>query len=317
MLSRFNTKIVPLLLLLLLAELLLFGCASVPKDYPRTDSSAFQGHDNTAIGRYFAKAAARHPGKSGFAIIRKPRPAFTARVALADLAENTLDLQYYIWEPDDTGRILAERLVRAADRGVRVRLLVDDITLAGRDATVAAVDAHPNIEIRVFNPFAHRKARALDFIIDFNRVNHRMHNKIMVMDNAVSIVGGRNIGNHYFGVGTDSKFRDLDIAAGGPVVRDISNVFDHFWNGPWAVPIEVLVDRPYTENDLRETLASVRAQIAEGNYPHPLDQDIAELKSELTGILDDFIWAPGRVVWDDPDSVRQQGATSTMFEALL
>ena len=172
-------------LLNLLVVLLLFGCASVPKDYPRTESVAFADHQSTRVGGYFAKAAARHPGESGFAIIRNPRPAFTARVALTELAEKTLDLQYYIWEADSTGRILAERLVRAADRGVRVRLLVDDITLAGRDAVVAAIDAHPNSEIRVFNPFAHRRARALDFRVDFNRVNHRMHNKVMVMDQSL------------------------------------------------------------------------------------------------------------------------------------
>jgi putative cardiolipin synthase len=300
-----------------LTGLLLAGCASVPTDYPRTESAAFRDDEATEIGRYFAKAAARHPGESGFAIIRKPRPAFTARVALTELAQKTLDLQYYLWEPDSTGRILAERLVRAADRGVRVRLLVDDMTVSGRDAAVAAVDAHPNIEIRIFNPFARRKARALDFITDFNRVNHRMHNKIMVMDNALAIVGGRNIGNHYFGVDTEANFRDLDIAAGGPVVREISDVFDHFWNGPWAIPIAALVDRPHTDEDLQATLKTVREQIAEGNYPYPLDQDVAELQSELMGIFDDFIWAPGRIVWDDPESIRQEGATSAMAEGLV
>ncbi len=314
--TRGAKRVLGALLLTLATGLLLGGCASVPKDYPRTESSAFKDHQSTAIGKYFAKAAARHPGESGFAIIRNPRPAFTARVALTDLAEKTLDLQYYLWEPDVTGRILAERVVQAADRGVRVRVLVDDMTLSGRDAAVAAMDAHPNIEIRVFNPLAHRKARALDFIVDFNRVNHRMHNKFMVMDNAVAVVGGRNIGNHYFGVDTEANFRDLDIAAGGPVVREISNVFDHFWNGPWSVPIAALVDRPYTEEDLRATLKTVREQIAEGNYPHPLNQDLTALKSELMGIFDKFIWAPGRIVWDDPAEIVASGKTSTLNEGL-
>ena len=284
---------------------------------PRTESQAFQEPASTAIGSYFEEAAARHPGASGFAIIRNPRPAFTTRVALTELAEKTLDLQYFIWEPDSTGRILAERLVRAADRGVRVRLLVDDMTLAGRDAAVAALDAHANIEIRVFNPFAHRKARILDFIADFNRVNHRMHNKLVVMDNALAIVGGRNIGDHYFGVDTRANFRDLDIAAGGPVVREISTVFDHFWNGEWALPIAALAGRPYTEADLQTTLAAVRREIATANYyPYPLDQDIGELKSELQGIFDDFIWAPGWILWDDPAEIAQSGATTRMVEAL-
>ena len=222
------------------------GCATLPEDYPRTTSTAFHEYLDTGVGQLFEEAAVQHPGKSGFAIIRHGRMAFTARIALTALAEKSLDVQYYIWEGDATGRILADRLVEAADRGVRVRVLVDDINLAGKDAIVAAMDAHPNIEIRVFNPFAHRDTRMFDFLIDLNRINHRMHNKLMVMDNAVAIVGGRNIGDHYFDVATDANFRDLDIAAAGPVVRDTSDVFDHFWNGDWAVPISALVKRPPT-----------------------------------------------------------------------
>jgi putative cardiolipin synthase len=171
---------------------------------------------------------------------------------MIDLAEKSIDLQYYIWEPDTTGRILAERLVRAADRGVRVRVLLDDINTKGRDALIASLDAHPNIEIRLFNPFSNRGFPVLDFITNFNRVNHRMHNKVIVADNALAIVGGRNVGNHYFGVATDANFRDLDIAAAGPVVRDISSVFDHFWNGDWSVPIAAIVDEPFTKSDLEK-----------------------------------------------------------------
>ena len=289
----------------ILATLLAVGCASVPTDYPRSDSKAFTDYLDTSVGQLFEETAVQHPGESGFAIIRKGRQAFTARVALTELAEKTLDLQYYIWEADETGRILAERLIKAADRGVRVRLLVDDITLAGRDAGVAAMDAHPNITIHVFNPFAHRDARIIDFTTDLGRVNHRMHNKIMVMDNAVAIIGGRNIGNHYFGVDTHANFRDLDIAAAGPVVRKISDVFDYFWNGDWAVPITALVDRPYTAEDLDKARVTIRELIAAGNYPHPLDEDVVALRAELTAIRDRFIWAPGYIVWDDPAAINE------------
>ena len=162
---------------------------SAPKDYPRTNSTAFPDYPSTSVGEFFEEAAVQHPDESGFAIIRRGRRAFTARVALTELAEKSLDVQYYIWEADATGRILADRLVQAADRGVRVRVLVDDINLSGRDETVASIDAHPNIEIRVFNPFANRDKRAFDFLMDLSRINHRMHNKLMVMDNAVAIVG--------------------------------------------------------------------------------------------------------------------------------
>ena len=291
--------------LLLLIVVSMTSCATLPEDYPRTNLTAFPDYLETSVGRFFEEVAVQHPDKSGFAIIRHGRKAFTARIALTELAEKSLDVQYYIWEEDTTGRILAERLIQAADRGVRVRILVDDINLAGRDSRVAAVDAHPNIEIRIFNPFANRDKRAFDFLIDLNRINHRMHNKLMVMDNALAIVGGRNIGNHYFGVATDANFRDLDIAAAGPVVRDTSRVFDHFWNGDWAVPIAALVKRPHTEVDLNVLRETLHLRIAEDKYPYPLNQDVNELKSELVSIRDRFIWAPGRIIWDDPAAIKE------------
>ena len=296
---------------------ILTGCATLPEDYPRHDSTAFEDHLETRVGQLFGEAAGQHPGESGFAIIRHGRQAFNARIALTQLAEKSLDVQYYIWEADATGRILADRLVRAADRGVRVRILVDDINLAGHDATVAALDAHPNIEIRIFNPFAHRDNRMYDFLIDLGRINHRMHNKLMVMDNAVAIVGGRNIGNHYFGVATDANFRDLDIAAAGPVVRDTSKVFDHFWNGDWAVPIAALVKRPYNENDLTVTMETIRERMTGDNYPYPLDQDVNELIDELEAIRDRFVWAPGQIVWDDPANISEGIAEGRMVQALF
>ena len=305
---------------LLAAMFLLTGlvcsCAKDLAAVEGTPSEAFERHLETSLGRLFEEAAVKHPGQSGFTIIRHGRPAFTARVAFADLAQQSLDLQYYIWEGDATGWILMDRLRRAADRGVRVRVLIDDISLAGRDARVAAMDAHPNIEVRVFNPFAHRGSRLVDFAIDLNRVNHRMHNKIIVVDNAAAIVGGRNIGNHYFEVATDSNFRDLDIAAAGPVVREISNVFDYFWNGEWASPIAALVDRTFTEADLHAAAAEIRAEIAKTSYPHPLDQDVNDLASELTSIRDQFVWAPGQIVWDDPSLIREGIAQGAMIRKL-
>jgi putative cardiolipin synthase len=298
----------PFTLLLTLVTFMLSDCANLPSDFARIPSVAFHDYEQTALGQRLAGVEAQHPGASGFALLRAPRPAFTSRIMLTELAEESLDLQYYIWEEDATGRILAERLVRAADRGVRVRILVDDMNLAGRDAPIASIDAHPNIEIRIFNPFARRSARIFDFITDLDRVNHRMHNKVMVMDNAVAIVGGRNIGNHYFGVDAEANFRDLDVVAAGPVVRKVSVAFDTFWNGKWSVPIAALVDRPYTAEDLQETVATMRRNIAAHNYPHPLDQDVADLKAELATVLDSLIWAPGEIVWDDPAAIYEENA---------
>ncbi len=302
--------------LLLFLGLVLGGCATLPTDYPRPPSSAIEDHESTTIGRYVAEEAARHPGESGFAIIRQGRRSFTARIAISDMAEKSLDLQYYIWEEDKTGRLLAERLVRAADRGVRVRLLLDDINFAGRDSLIASLDAHPNIEVRMFNPVAHRRWRLFDFVADFRRVNHRMHNKVIIMDNALAIVGGRNIGDDYFDVDPEANFRDMDIAAGGPVVRDVSQVFDYFFNSDWAVPIKALVDRSYTDEDLASAMAAMRARIAADDYPHPIDQEAGELAATLESEVHNFIWAPGRIVWDDPAAFTDAGVTSRMLEGL-
>jgi cardiolipin synthase C len=289
---------------------------AAPSDIAGRTSTAFSDHEGTTLGKQSAELSAQHPGKSGFVIIRYGRPAFTSRVALTELAEKSLDLQYYIWEADATGRILAERLVRAADRGVRVRVLLDDINLSGRDARIAALNAHPNIEIRLFNPFANRKLRALDFLTDLRRVNHRMHNKVMIADNAVAIVGGRNIGNHYFEAHTESNFRDLDIGAVGPLVREVSDVFDVFWDGDWAVPIAALVNRPFEGADLASAVADLRERIAADHYPFPLDTDLAELSEQLSRVFENLVWAPGEIVWDHPSSIRDYTGTGEMHEAL-
>jgi putative cardiolipin synthase len=282
----------------------------------RTHSTAFADHESTSLGKQAAGLAASHPGESGFEIIRYGRQAFTARIGLTDLAEQSLDVQYYIWQADPTGRIFADRLVRAADRGVRVRLLLDDINLGGRDSILAAINAHPNIEIRLFNPFARRKLRGLDFLFDMGRVNHRMHNKVMITDNSVALVGGRNIGDHYFQVHADSNFRDLDIATVGPLVREISSVFDRFWNGEWSIPIEAIVQEPVTEARMRETVAQIRSRIAADVYPHPLELDVRDLHRQMDDVFENLHWAHGEIVWDDPSKILEYTGSGEMFQAL-
>ncbi|MBW1784659.1 MAG: phospholipase D family protein [Deltaproteobacteria bacterium] len=292
--------------------LLVSGCASLPSDYPRSESVAIQDYQSTPIGQKFAADEVEHPGESGFAIVRYGRPAFNIRIAMTDVAEKTLDLQVYIWEADETGRILAERLIRAADRGVRVRLLVDDMGKGASDESFAAMDAHANIEIRIFNPFANRGAKMLGFVHDMDRVNHRMHNKIMVMDNSFAVVGGRNVGDHYFAVNPDTNFRDLDIVAVGPVVRDISGVFDHFWNGKWSIPMAALVESPYTADGLQSVVEELREKIAVGDYPYSVDEDVTATRAILADLKNTLIWAPGKVVWDDPASIGETGETGEM-----
>jgi putative cardiolipin synthase len=306
--------------MLAVVTLFVAGCATTTpsKDYPRVETTALQAHESTPLGKEIADLAAQHPAQSGYSLIRRGRQAFTARVALADLAQKTLDVQYFLWEPDATGRLLSEHLLRAADRGVRVRILLDDVNLKERDRSLAAFDAHPNIEIRLFNPFATRTSHLAGFVTDFDRVNHRMHNKLVVMDNALAIVGGRNMADAYFEVDPKSNFRDLDIVAAGPIVRDLSKVFDRFWNGPWAVPIGALRETASGESDLvhyRKLMAEYMR--TKDNYPHPLGQDVAAVKAEISTLLKGFVWAPGRVLFDDPasiDDVRLRTMSKFIFQ---
>jgi cardiolipin synthase C len=293
----------PRTVLIWLAKVLTGSATRPLPDHPRTVSKAFDEPTSTRLGQFFGPAAEKHPGLSGFHLLSHGREAFIVRLALADLAERCLDMQYYVWDGDTTGRIIVDHVMRAADRGVRVRLLVDDPFYKASDSVKAALDAHPNVEIRLFNPLANRRWSILDFILDFGRVNRRMHNKLMVADNAAAIVGGRNIGDIYYGVNTIANYRDLDVLAVGPVVRDLSGVFDRFWNSPSTVPIAAIVDRAHGAAELDAILIRLREEIAAADYPYPIDQDLDQLVGQGTELRDDLVWAQGRIIADDPETV--------------
>ena len=285
-----------------LAQLFTGATRSRPGD-SRTVSTAFEDAASTRLGQFFGPTADEHPGLSGFSLLSHGREAFIVRLALADLAERSLDMQYYMWDGDITGRIIVDRVMQAAERGVRVRLLVDDPYYKASDAVKAALDAHPNVEIRLFNPLTNRNWSIFDFIFDFGRVNRRMHNKLAVVDNAVAIVGGRNIGDIYYGVNTIANYRDLDVLAVGPVVRDLSGVFDRYWNSSSTVPISAIANRAYGAADLAAILSRLHEEIAAADYPYPIDQDLDELAAQRTELRDNLVWAHGRVIADDPETI--------------
>ena len=291
---------------ILVAALLVSACSpAIQWDYPRAPSNVFAHPETTTVGALFQEAADKHSGLSGFSIIRQGGPAFMARLAMADLAEKTLDGQYYIWDGDTTGLILADHLLRAADRGVRVRLLIDDHYMSeSRDNNIAALDVHPNIEIRFFNPVRNRRWRMLSMLAEFGRVNHRMHNKLFVMDNAVGIVGGRNIADVYFGVQEDHNYRDLDVMNAGPIVNEISASFDLFWNSEWALPVAAVVKERATEEDLRDLRKRLEEKLTAKGYPYPIHEQHAGLRERLVQIRDSFIWAPGKVFVEQPSRVE-------------
>jgi putative cardiolipin synthase len=240
--------------------LLIAGCA-LPPLKGRTLTSALRDTDTTRLGRGIASELSAHPGKTGIYPLPVAQDAFAARGLLAGAAERSLDVQYYIWHGDNTGYLLFEALWRAAERGVRVRLLLDDNSTAGLDATIAALDAHENIEVRLYNPLVHRTARWTNYVTDFRRVNRRMHNKSLTVDNQVTVVGGRNIGDEYFAAGHGVAFADLDVIAVGPIVDEVSKSFDLYWSSPSAYPARSLQGQaaPGAAERLEATFAATRA----------------------------------------------------------
>jgi putative cardiolipin synthase len=220
----------------LLAFLLLGACGGLPKGGGFPHSTAIKD-ENGRLADYVRPRVAGHPGKSGLHALPDARDALAARLALADAAETSLDVQYFIWSKDSVGRALIERMLRAADRGVRVRLLLDDLGTVPSDEVLLALDSHPNVEVRMFNPVALRSMRMLGILGEIGRINRRMHNKSFTVDGEVAVVGGRNIADEYFGASAHANFADLDVVLIGPAVKEVSKEFDLYWNHPTAVPI--------------------------------------------------------------------------------
>jgi putative cardiolipin synthase len=283
--------------------LLAGACATSPVGTPhKTDTFALPDLNSTRLGKIFEPVAAKHLGFSGVDLVSSGREAFEVRFGLAHLAEKTIDAQYYLWAPDSSGLRMLSALLDAADRGVRVRVLLDDLNFAGMDFDLAVLNAYPNVEIRLFNPFTYRNDRLLDVFTDFNRVNHRMHDKIFVVDNTVAVVGGRNIGDEYFSANPISDFRDLDLVAGGPVVRAASANFDAFWNSPWAVSIHALEREKITRDQGRQLLAGLARKIAaDKSFPFSTETDPARLSHIVGTLLARFTWAPAILLADKPD----------------
>jgi len=284
----------------------LSGCATLPKNFPATVSHAISQQETTALGNLVKPETAQHPEESGFFILNNGREAYMSRLALAETAERTIDCQYFIWNGDASGVILFKRLLKAADRGVRVRILLDDMTTLGRDLGLAAANQHPNIEIRLFNPLGRRYylgfIRTLSLAFHAGRMTNRMHNKIFNVDNQIAIVGGRNIGDEYFGLDKKSNFRDLDLMAAGPIVDDISRTFDEYWNSPWSVPFEVFKTQIPSEKKLEKMMKRLQADYEKlaHEFPYPLDIQKEPVLAVLSSLRSQFMWSSAEVVSDPP-----------------
>jgi putative cardiolipin synthase len=227
-------------LLLLLALPWLTHCATAPSLEGVAPSYALPPPANGAPEAAVMRDLDHEPGKSGVRLVEQNALAFAYRASTAVAAARSIDVQYYIWHDDLTGRLLAADLMRAAERGVRVRVLVDDIDARAKHDLFLVADQHPNIEVRIFNPFYSRSGMvgwAAEWVTRTDRLNRRMHNKAWIVDNRVAIVGGRNIGDEYFGASEHSNFSDLDVVLVGPVVAEVSKAFDDYWNDSNAVPV--------------------------------------------------------------------------------
>ena len=292
-----------------LALLALTGCATLEPRPPAPVQQALPVGDTTALDRLIGAAEAAHPGESGFRLLREGPEAFAVRARSVQLAERSLDVQTYIWNSDGTGTMLAWLILSAADRGVKVRLLVDDMDARDKNYGFATLDAHPNIEVRMFNPFSSRTgtlAFMFEAIGSFERINRRMHNKTWIADNRIALVGGRNLGDEYFGASEHVNFTDLDFAMVGPVVRDASASFDKYWNSDSAYPMTALVPAgtitPEALDTLRSQLSKRLEHADESAYAEELRRNDA-VQRMVSGDWPMSWSAEYRFVSDDPAKV--------------
>ena len=219
-------------------------------------------------------------GRSGFSLLRSGDEAYLTLHGLAAASRRTLDVQYYLWEDDRSGRRLLAALLDAADRGVRVRMLLDDIGAPRSDPFLARLDGYPNVEVRLFNPFPRRFWTALAGLFRARQLSRRMHNKAFIADRLAAVVGGRNVGDRYFDSAEAWNYRDLDLLAAGPVLEQVSAAFDAFWDSPHSRPIGAIDRGRWRLADVRATVRVVRRSVArDGDGPFPRDLRIRSFRA--------------------------------------
>ncbi|WP_028206715.1 phospholipase D family protein [Paraburkholderia nodosa] len=304
------------------------GCATRPPatDYPRETSAALpaQQASATPLGAALAAAVAAHPDESGFRLLATGTDSLQMRVALARAATKTLDMQYYIANEDTTGKLLLGSALYAADRGVRVRMLVDDLNFHDIDRLMAALNSHPNIQIRVFNPYGSTSEsmylRTRNFFTNVDQFTRRMHNKATIVDNETAIVGGRNLGDEYFNASPTIDFRDLDVLTAGPVAQSVSASFDEYWNSSISYPLRVLNHQKFDAHDLDTARDDLRRHWRESAEPYnakPLNA--TPLAQQITGNTLGLVWAKWAFVADSPGKIAgaEKGELGDAMRALL
>ncbi len=286
---------------------LLAACAALPTDFERVPSYVIEDVAETRLNTRLQPLLKSNPALSGFYLLSEGEEAFAMRLALIETAEKSIDLQYYIWHDDLTGGVIYNRLLAAADRGVRVRVLLDDLDTAGKSDLLNLADRHPNLEIRLFNPFTDRESRGGDFLTDTRRINHRMHNKTLTADNVATIYGGRNIGDEYFSATTGVAFGDLDALAIGPIASEVSSQFDLYWNSDMVYPLSAFQGTLVSNEDYLafRQRSDAGLEVAEqSEYANVIrNLELAQLES----IADlEFVWSDWLLAYDQPDKINHK-----------
>jgi putative cardiolipin synthase len=297
--------------LLCCASAFLTACATRPPAtaFDRPVTHALPATENTPLRAALAPLEAAHPDESGFRVLSSGTDALQMRIALARAATKTLDMQYYIANEDTTGKLLLGAALYAADHGVRVRMLVDDLNFKDIDRIMAGLNSHSNIEIRVFNPFGSAREGVFERTTNlFTQIGHftrRMHNKAMIADNQLAIVGGRNLGDEYFSASEVLQFRDIDVLAAGPITADVSASFDDYWNSSLAYPLRVLNKQKFDAKELDQTRDDLRRHWRTNADPYnakPLNATplAAQISSRQLGLT----WAHAEFKADEPEKIE-------------
>jgi len=289
----------------LLAIVGIAGCASVPLTYPKAASSAFANTDDTSFAKSSADWRAADPERNGFYPLVNGMDALGGRLALMERAERSIDAQYFLMKPDSAGLLFAATMMAAADRGVRVRFLLDDVFTTVDDRELVVLNEHPNIELRLFNPIARQGVYIFNYLGNFSIANRRMHNKTFTVDNQAAIVGGRNIAEEYFELQKEEEFIDFDMFIAGPIVKDISASFDTYWNHELAVPLDAFYDEPAADelNEARDRLERAMRQSGEDIYTQAINTEL--LRGFYDGRLKPYS-ADARIIIDDPQKLLEE-----------
>jgi len=289
----------------LIAVIAIAGCASVPLDHPKTESFAFADTDHTSLAESSVNWRTDDPDRSGFYPLIEGLDAFGTRLALMDHAELSIDAQYFLMKPDTAGLVFSGKLMEAAERGVRVRFLLDDIFTSVDDSVLILLNEHPNIEMRIFNPIARKGIYAFNYIGHFNLANRRMHNKSFTVDGQMAVVGGRNIAAEYFQLDMSGEFLDFDTLVAGPIVKEISASFDTYWNHELAIPMDAFYDE-YDADELDALRSKVKARMAETGESIYAEAIHTELLKSFSGHEINPYIADATMIVDDPQKLLEE-----------